>query len=188
MPIGPSRLRYAVVAFVGVLQACSGSSQVDAVDTDSGGPGAHDGGGLDASHDAPSGRDAGAPDVGITQDAQPDVSIDHEDSGPTDDAGDLMVTWGTACWDVEGGHKYQAIPFQLVTSSPIPLEATLYFTTDCDASNGTDNLNDTGGTIGSGGWLFSFIHHPDMPDTSAIWSLGSQTSGCVDYSKAPDCN
>jgi hypothetical protein len=99
-----------------------------------------------------------------------------------------MVTWGGGCWYVESGNKYQAMQFQLVTPNPIPLEGTLYFTTDCNASQGTDNLNDTGGTIGSGGWLFWFIHHPNMPSTSAVWSLGNQYSGCIDYMNAPNCN
>jgi hypothetical protein len=85
------------------------------------------------------------------------------------------------------GHKYQAMQFTLVTPKPIPLEGTLYFDTTCNPSMGTDNLNDTGGTTGSGSWLFWFIHHPDETSTSAIWSLGGISSGCIDYSTAPDC-
>ena len=74
---------------------------------------------------------------------------------------------------------------------PEPLEeGTLYFTTSSDPSASTDNLNDNGNTILVGGWTFSFIHHPDNPTTSAIWSMGSlgdHPSVCIDYSSAPDC-
>jgi hypothetical protein len=190
------RLQFGVVALLGALCGCSGTngsqppaSDVDVAGTDSGGKGPADGAVPDASsHDAPSGFDTGTQDAGGAEDAAAEDGPLPDDSGSTSDASDLTVTWGTACWDVDTGHKYQAMPFQLVTSSPVPLEATLYFDTTCDPSNGTDNLNDTGGTIGSGGWVFWFIHHPDMPNTSAVWSLGSQTSGCIDYSKAPDCN
>jgi hypothetical protein len=63
----------------------------------------------------------------------------------------------------------------------------LFYDTTCDASSGTDNLNDTGGTIPSGTWTFWFIHHPGLTDSSAIWSIGSIKSPCIDYSTAPDC-
>jgi hypothetical protein len=100
----------------------------------------------------------------------------------------LKVTWQQACWYVDPqGNRYQAMAFQLTSPTPVPLEGTLLFTTNCDESQGTDNLNDTGGTTPSGNWEFWFIHHPNETNTSAIWSLGDETSGCVDYANAPDC-
>jgi hypothetical protein len=110
----------------------------------------------------------------------------------------VTVTWGTACWwvcpqnpgglDCTPGQKFQAMPFQLSTSAPIPLEGTLYLGKVCDPGAGlADNLNDTGGTVGSGGWLYWFIHHPDTTPSSAVWWLGHSSSGCVDYTNAPDC-
>jgi hypothetical protein len=100
----------------------------------------------------------------------------------------VQVTWQGACWYISGGHRYQAIRFTLVTATPVPLEGTLFFdTAACSPIYGTDNLNDTGTKIGSGGWLFWFIHHPDDYTTSADWWIQDQHSGCVDYSRAPDC-
>jgi hypothetical protein len=112
-------------------------------------------------------------------------------SGTTDGGIKFTVTWGGGCWVSDGngdGEYDQAMPFTLTTAQPIPLEATLFYDTDCNPNAGTDNLNDTGGTVGSGGALFWFIHHPDEKQTSAIWSFGDVTSGCVDYSNAPACN
>jgi hypothetical protein len=109
-------------------------------------------------------------------------------TGVFDEAGGVSVNWGPGCWYKDSGHKYQAMSFQLTTDTKIPLEATLYYNTTCNPDDGTDNLNDTGGTIGSGGYTFWFIHHPDEIQTSAIWSFNDLTSGCIDYSALPDCN
>jgi hypothetical protein len=107
----------------------------------------------------------------------------------------VTVTWQSPCWypcgsndrTCQPGQLFQAMPFSLQTPSPIPLEATLYYNRTCDPSDGTDNLNDTGGTVGSGGWLYWFIHHPNQVPSSAVWWLGHSSSGCVDYTNAPHC-
>lgn len=140
--------------------------------------------------DASSGEDAGSGDADT--DAF-EVGMGGQDaSGPlhgtADGGATFTVTWGGACWELQQGMYYQAMPFQLTTSKPIPLEATLFYNTTCNPADGTDNLNDTGGTVGSGGELFWFIHHPDEKSTSAIWSFGDVTSGCVSYLNAPQCN
>jgi hypothetical protein len=105
----------------------------------------------------------------------------------------VTVTWHPPCWELymlpgdTQMRRYQAMAFDLQTSAPIPLNGTLYYNDNCDPRDGTDNLNDTGGTTGSGSWLFFFIHHPDQRPTSAVWWLGHSSSGCVDYTNAPDC-
>ncbi len=115
------------------------------------------------------------------------------------------VTWQGACWqdasifgDGTQGNL-QSITFSIVTPTPVALEGTLFYTSNCDPSQGQDNLNDTGGTIGSGGWTFSFIHHPSEIPSSALWWIGPVTpdgkcpagapcSGCVNYTKTtPKC-
>jgi hypothetical protein len=136
----------------------------------------------DASPSAPKPADAGAAD---TTNTNPNTTA--QDAGSTETEAGLKVTWRQGCWYLEQGHRYQAMQFQLTTSSPVPLEATLMFTTNCDQTQGTDNLNDTGGTMGSGSYTFWFIHHPDEMNTSAVWSFGNLKSACIDYSKAPDC-
>lgn len=113
------------------------------------------------------------------------------------------VTWYGACWqdgspyDVQG--ELQSIEFSLVTSTPAELEGTLFYTSNCDPSQGQDNLNDLGKTIGGGSWEFSFIHHPSQIPSSAYYWFGPLTldgkcpagapcSGCVNYTAAtPKC-
>ena len=149
--------------------------------------------------------DAGgrAPDVGApAQDAggggsrdaavhggRVDAGTDLDGSvGETDATGALKVKWGKACWETQNGQRFQAISFDLTTSAPVPLEATLFFTTKCDNSQGTENFNDVGATITSGSYAYWFIHHPDDTSTSATWSIGTETTGCVDYEHAPACH
>jgi hypothetical protein len=117
----------------------------------------------------------------------------------------ISVAWHAACWenasvfgDGEQGNL-QSIAFSIVTPTPAVLEGTLFFASNCDPSQGQDNLNDTGGTIGSGGWIFSFIHHPNEIPSSALYWIGPITadgkcpagapcSGCVNYTKTtPKC-
>ena len=32
-----------------------------------------------------------------------------------------------------------------------------------------------------------FIHHPDTTPSSAVWWFGTHSTGCLDYTNAPDC-
>jgi len=106
---------------------------------------------------------------------------------------DVGVTFGTGCWYVcptgqmcgDPGTRYQAMPFQL--QSAYPVEATLYFDDNCDPAGGTDNLNDTGAATPTDIDLEWFIHHPDTKPSSGVWWAGHHSSGCVDYTNAPDC-
>jgi hypothetical protein len=206
MVLTASRLaRLASMPLVGLLLAvasCSGGADV------TGPPGGGGGGGDDAGG-GPPGDDSAVSEAAPSPDSSGDETaldatgsdspvtdsggkdVDNRDVVAQDvftqDSGGITVTWQGGCWYSYQGHKYQAMRFQLETPNPIPLEGTLFFTTTCDASQGTDNLNDTGGTTGSGGWLYWFIHHPDEYNTSATWSLGNLSSGCVNYATAPDC-
>lgn len=107
----------------------------------------------------------------------------------------LQVTWQGACWLRHYPKSYcngacQGMAFSVNVPTPpseLPLEATLYMgTTKCSPAQ-QDNMNDLGTLTGSGGWVFWFNHHPNLRYTSAIWTIGNQSSGCVSYAKAPDC-
>jgi hypothetical protein len=128
--------------------------------------------------DAPGGPDETEPDEGIVDAGTPET-LEGE--------GGLMVTWTEGCWYETGGMKYQAMSFTVESSTPLPLEGTLFYNATCDPSDGTDNLNDTGGTTPSGSWIFWFIHHPGLTNSSAIWSYGGIKSACINYNVAPDC-
>jgi len=199
-----SRLGATAVASAVLLGACSGSGP--------GGSGGGDGGAPAGDQDAagprrgtdggPTGHDASPPladgsPVHVGSDGSvPDAPENEPDEGPIVDAGvpetlegegGLMVTWTEGCWYETGGMKYQAMSFTVESSTPLPLEGTLYYNATCDPSDGTDNLNDTGGTTPSGSWIFWFIHHPGLTNSSAIWSYGGIKSACINYNVAPDC-
>jgi hypothetical protein len=107
----------------------------------------------------------------------------------------LTVTWQGACW-LKGYPKTfcsgacQGMAFTVNIPAPpaqLPLEATLYLnSTKCNPAS-QDNLNDTGAPTGSGSWINWFINHPNVKNSSAIWTIGNQSSGCVSYATAPKC-
>jgi hypothetical protein len=104
----------------------------------------------------------------------------------------LKVTWGGACWYDYAGLKYQGISVDAKIPTPpggLPIEGTLYYgSTTCNGADGADNLNDLQTLIYSGGFIFFFTNHPGITGSSAIWTLGNQSSGCVSYEEAPACN
>jgi hypothetical protein len=108
----------------------------------------------------------------------------------------VSVTWYGACWvnttiyGVQG--NFQAIDFSLVTPAPVTVQGTLFFTSNCDPSGGTDNMNDFGTLTGTTHMIQGFTHHPNQIPSSAIYWAGPLTangmcppgspcSGCVNY-------
>jgi hypothetical protein len=116
----------------------------------------------------------------------------------------VSVTWYGACWyngTVNGvTGNYQAIDFQLKTSTPVPLEGTLFYGPSCNSSYGTDNLNDTGQLFPSVHWIEFFTHNVNIQPVSAVYWIGDRTpdgqcpagapcSGCVHYNQStPLCS
>jgi hypothetical protein len=114
------------------------------------------------------------------------------------------VTWYGACWEnatiygVQG--NFQAIDFSLVTPVPVPVQGTLFFSSNCDPSGGTDNMNDFGSLTGTTHMIQGFTHHPNVIPSSAIYWVGPLTanglcpagspcSGCVNYTTTtPQCS
>ena len=127
--------------------------------------------------------------------ASQEVTVGHYEPNPTPVPVGMQVTWQGACWLKNYPKRYcngacQGMAFSVNIPAPVsqlPLEATLYLgTTKCNP-NQQDNLNDLGTLTGSGGWSFWFSHHPNNKNTSAIWTIGNQSSGCVSYAAAPTC-
>jgi hypothetical protein len=85
----------------------------------------------------------------------------------------LTVSW-YGCMYSPDGHKYQAMEFGL--SGSAVLQANLYYGPTCDPGQLADQIS-SGNSLGPGGYLWWFIDFRDMPDTSAIWTLGTQRSG-----------
>jgi hypothetical protein len=133
--------------------------------------------------------------VGGNLSASQSVEVGKYQKNPSPQPSGLQVTWQGACW-LEGYPKSvcngacQGMSFSVNVPPPLsglPLEATLYLdSTECAPSD-QDNLNDLGTVTGSGSWIYWFTHHPNVKNSSAIWTFGNQSSGCVSYAKAPKC-
>jgi hypothetical protein len=108
----------------------------------------------------------------------------------------VSATWYSACWEnatIFGySGNYQAVDFALITSNPVTVQGTLFFTSNCDASQGMDNMNDNGTLTGTTHMIQGFTHHPDQIPSSAIYWVGPRTadgqcapgspcSGCLNY-------
>jgi hypothetical protein len=117
----------------------------------------------------------------------------------------VSVAWYGACWATLTLNGYtgnfQGIDFALSTPAPVVVNGTLFFTSNCDPSQGTDNMNDFGSLTGSTHMVQGFSRHPDTIPTSAMYWIGNATtttgicppgslcSGCVTYNKAtPNCS
>jgi hypothetical protein len=107
----------------------------------------------------------------------------------TSSSSGLTTTW-QACIYTQNGQQFQAMrisPSQTLTGV---LQSQMFYGSGCSPTQWTDQLNDVGEpmTFGAGsGWLYWFIHRADMPNVSAVWTMGNQSSGCVNYSTAPAC-
>jgi len=101
-----------------------------------------------------------------------------------------VVSWH-ACMYKQNGQQYQAMqisPHQTVTGV---LQSQMFWNSGCNPTQWTDQLNDVGQpmTFGTGfGYTYYFIHRADIPGVSAVWTIGNQSSGCVNYNTAPACN
>ena len=108
----------------------------------------------------------------------------------TASASGQTVAWN-ACIYTRNGEQYQAMqisPSQTLTGV---LQSQMFYGPNCNPTQWTDQLNDVGAPMTFGGgssWTYWFIHRPDTPNVSAVWTMGNQTSGCVNYSTAPSCN
>jgi uncharacterized protein YjdB len=117
----------------------------------------------------------------------------------------VSITWYGACWatlTISGfTGNFQAIDFALTTPTPAVFNGSLFFTPNCDPSQGVDNLNDTGALTGSTHMIQGFLRHPDVMPSSAMYWIGNATtidgkcpagslcSGCVTYTAAtPNCS
>ena len=131
-----------------------------------------------------------ATNAGGTVSAKQTVEAGKYNNHPTPVPTGLKVTWGGACWFKLDDEEYQGISFDFQggPAGGLPIEATLYLgSTTCNGDDGTDNLNDYQTAVPPGGWIFWFTHHPNITGSSAIWTLGNQSSGCVSYEDAPAC-
>ena len=95
-----------------------------------------------------------------------------------------------ACMYTENGQRMQAMKFTAHATMTGVLQSQMFNGSGCSATQWTDQLNDFGTSMtlyNGSSWIYYFIHRPNMPGVSAVWTFGNQTSGCVNYSTAPAC-
>jgi len=92
------------------------------------------------------------------------------------------------CMRSVNGQSHQAIDFTLSEGSRLPFNATLYFGANCYPNNWADQFG-FGQEISFGGfsYIFWFSDFPNQPNTSAIWTVGKQSSECINYTAVPSC-
>ncbi len=99
------------------------------------------------------------------------------------------VTAWRGCMLNDGGLQYQAIQFTLSQPALLSFNATLYNGANCDPTRWADQIGfGTQISFGAWGYEFWFIHFWNQPNTSAIWTVGNQSSGCINYNAVPACN
>jgi hypothetical protein len=95
----------------------------------------------------------------------------------------------TGCIRTMNGHKYQGVEFSMNEAATVDFNGNLYYGATCDPNQQADEFGyGTPLNLGGFGYIFWFRDFPDQLNTSAIWTVGNQTSQCVDYTKAPDCS
>jgi hypothetical protein len=92
------------------------------------------------------------------------------------------------CWYKQSGHRYQGVDISVGNPGSYPFNAVLYRGATCDPNSFADQIG-FGQLINFGGfgYTFWFIDFADQAGMSAVWSVGSENSQCVNYAVAPDC-
>ena len=86
------------------------------------------------------------------------------------------------------GQTHPAIDFNLSEATTLPFNATLYFGANCAPNNWADEFGFGQELPFSGlSYIFWFRDFPNQPNTSAIWTVGKQSSGCINYTAVPAC-
>ena len=121
--------------------------------------------------------------------AHTNVAFDVSTAAPPcgGNAAGLVTSW-QGCMRSVNGQTHQAIDFTLSEAATLPFNATLYFGANCNPSNWADQFG-FGQDIPFGGfsYIYWFRDFPNQPNTSAIWTVGKQSSGCINYTAVPAC-
>jgi hypothetical protein len=106
-------------------------------------------------------------------------------SSPPSSGGSSATFFG--CVYRENGIAYQAV--KIKASGTLAFDGKLYWGPSCTPAQLTDEIGfGIPQSFGGFSWMYWFIHYGDKLNTSAIWTVGSQQSQCIDYSVAPDCS
>ena len=102
-------------------------------------------------------------------------------------ASGVVASW-QGCLRSVNGQTHQAMDFTLSEGATLPFNATLYFGANCSPNNWADQFG-FGQDIPFGGfsYIYWFRDFPNQPNTSAIWTVGKQSSGCINYTAVPAC-
>jgi hypothetical protein len=86
------------------------------------------------------------------------------------------------------GYTYEAVSFTVTEAITLPFDAKLYYGPGCVSTELADEFGFSQKlSFDADSYIFWFGEFPDNPNTSAIWTIGSQSSGCINYSSVPAC-
>jgi hypothetical protein len=93
------------------------------------------------------------------------------------------------CWYGLKGKHYQGVEVSVANPGTYSFDADLYYGTTCDPSTQADEFG-FGQKLPFGGedYIFWFTAFADKRDMSALWHVGSDTSQCVNYETALQCD
>jgi hypothetical protein len=119
---------------------------------------------------------------------QPDRdTVAPAESGISEASTDPDATF-KGCWYKTKKNHYQAVDISAGIPGTYAFNAVLYSGTTCNPADWADQFG-FGQliTFGDFGYTFWFTDFKNKTNMSAIWYLGDENSGCVNYSKAPAC-
>ena len=98
------------------------------------------------------------------------------------------VAFVRGCGYSQVGFTYEAVSFTVTKAISLPFDGKLFYGPGCVSTELADEIgNGQKLSFDADSYIFWFGEFPDNPNTSAIWTIGSKSSGCINYSAVPAC-
>jgi len=99
-----------------------------------------------------------------------------------------VVATFQGCVYNQNGKYYQGVAITLNQPATVTFDADLYYGSTCNPNQRADEFGfGQSLTLGTFTYFFWFTDFSDQLNMSAIWTINSQTSGCINYAVAPPC-
>jgi hypothetical protein len=92
------------------------------------------------------------------------------------------------CGYKQVGYTYEAVSFTIPEAITLSFDAKLYYGPGCISTEQADEFGfEQKLSFDADSYIFWFGDFPDNPDTSAVWTIGGKSSGCINYTSVPPC-
>jgi hypothetical protein len=92
------------------------------------------------------------------------------------------------CGYSQVGFTYEAVSFTVTKAITLPFDGKLFYGPGCVSTELADEIGmGQDLSFDADSYIFWFGEFPDNPNTSGIWTIGTQSSGCINYSAVPAC-